>query len=198
MRPVARTVALLALLAALAPGAARAEYRAYELEVVDTLDCKLNKREKCRSTRTVTAMSPDLYVQANGGEDRISAVVLATWMCYGDTSGQAAVCPRPNARQPKFNAGDDVRVLLKKHITEGWRGKVELAYFAERLKGNVVGVRFAERKNVYARYYERDLVKTGAGAADPGPAPAGAATAPGSAPAGPAVAAPGPATGAPQ
>ena len=152
--------AALALLAILAvPHPARAEYRAYELEVVDTLDCRLNKREKCRSARVTTAMSPDLYVQSNGGEDRISTVVLATWMCYGDTSQYRDICPRPGPRSPKFNAGDEVRVMLKKHITEGWLGKVELIYRDDLLGANVVGVRFADRKNVYARYFEKDLAK---------------------------------------
>ncbi len=150
-------LALLAILAA--PRPARAEYRAYELEVVDTLDCRLNKRDKCRSARITTAMSPDLYVQSNGGEDRISTVVLATWMCYGDTSQYREICPRPGPRSPKFNAGDEVRVTLKKHITEGWRGKVEVVYHDDFLGANVVGVRFADRKNVYARYFEKDLAK---------------------------------------
>jgi len=174
IRRAATMLVLAALLTALAP-AAWAEYRAFELEVVDVLDCKLNKREKCRSTRTITAMSPDLYVQTNGGEDRISAVVLATWMCRGDTSGAVAVCPRPVPRQAKLNAGDDVRVTLKKHITEGWKGKVELAYFDERLNANVVGVRFADRKNVYARYRERDLAKSDGATPPSQPGPAKAA-----------------------
>lgn len=146
------------------PRPAHAEYRAYELEVVDTLDCRLNKREKCRSARITTAMSPDLYVQSNGGEDRISTVVLATWMCYGDTSQYRDVCPRPGPRNPKFNVGDEVRVTLKKHITEGWRGTVEVVYRDDLLGANVVGVRFADRKNVYARYFEKDLAKPEAAA----------------------------------
>jgi hypothetical protein len=146
----------------LLPRVAQAEYRAYELEVVDTLDCRLNKRDKCKSARITTAMSPDLYVQANGGDDRISAVVLSTWMCYGDTSQYREVCPRPGPRSPKFNPGDEVRVTLKKHITEGWRGKVELVYRDDTLSANVVGVRFADHKNVYARYFEKDLLKADA------------------------------------
>jgi hypothetical protein len=104
-------------------------------------------------------MSPDLYVQSNGGEDRISTVVLATWMCYGDTSQYRDICPRPGPRSPKFNAGEEVRVTLKKHITEGWRGKVEVVYRDDSLGANVVGVRFSDRKNVYARYFEKDLAK---------------------------------------
>src|SRR5262249_37160876 len=102
------------LLALLVPYVAHAEYRAYELEVADTLDCKLNKRDKCKSARITTALSPDLYIQANGGDDRINVVVLATWMCYGDTSQYREVCPRPGPRSPRFNAGEDVRVTLKK------------------------------------------------------------------------------------
>jgi hypothetical protein len=105
----------------------------------------------------VTAMSPDLYIQSNGGEERIGVVVLATWICYGDTSEFRAICPMPAPRSPKFKAGDEVQVRLKKHITMGWKGKVELAYFADSLGANVYGVRFADRKNVYARYFEKDL-----------------------------------------
>jgi hypothetical protein len=158
------SAAVLAVLAVLAAGGrtARAEYRAYELEVVDVIDCKLNKREQCRSARVTTSMSPDLYVQANGGTERMNTVVLATWMCYGDTSGYREICPRPAPRNPKFNAGDEVKIALKKHITQGWRGKVEVVYYAENLKSNVYGVRFADRKRVYARYFERDLEKAGA------------------------------------
>lgn len=157
--------------ALLLPGTARAEYRAYELEVVDVLDCKLNKRPQCKSAKITTAMSPDLFVQSNGGEDRISTVVIATWMCYGDTSQYREICPRPGPRNAKFAAGDDVRVTLKKHITEGWVGKVEVVYRDDFLGANVVGVRFPDRKNVYARYFEKDLQKA---AAAPG-APAGGA-----------------------
>lgn len=153
-----------AFLVLLIPYVAHAEYRAYELEVVDTLDCKLNKRDKCKSGRITTAMSPDLYAQTNGGEDRINVVVIATWMCYGDTSQYREVCPRPGPRSPKFNAGDDVRVTLKKHITEGWRGKVEVVYRDDFIGSNVVGVRFSDHKNVYARYFEKDLVKPDAAA----------------------------------
>ena len=39
---------------------ARAEFRAYELEITDILDCVINKREKCKRLRVRTAMSPDL------------------------------------------------------------------------------------------------------------------------------------------
>lgn len=165
------TAAVLPLVAAvLAPRLARAEYRGYELEVTDILDCKLNKRDKCRSAHIVTSMSPDLYQQTNGGEERIGVQLLATWMCYGDTSGFREVCPRPATRNGKFNPGDDVRIILKKHITDGWRGKVEVAYFQADLGSNIYGVRFTERQNAYLRYFERDLERAGGTA---GPAPAG-------------------------
>jgi hypothetical protein len=165
--------ALLALallcVAALTAGAgtARAEYRAYELEVTDILDCKLNKREKCRSAHMTTSMSPDLYVQTNGGEDRIGVQLIASWMCYGDTSGYREVCPRPAARNPKFSAGDDVRITLKKHITDGWRGKIEVVYYQDDLKSNVYGVRFTDRQNAYLRYFEKDLERSGAPSTSP-------------------------------
>jgi len=153
---------LAAALLALLPRAARAEYRSYELEVTDVLDCKLNKREKCRSARVLTSMSPDLYTQTNGGEGRIGVQLLATWMCYGDTSGYREVCPRPAPRNAKFNSGDEVRITLKKHITDGWRGKIEVAYYQGDIQANVYGVRFADRQNAYLRYFEKDLERMAA------------------------------------
>lgn len=159
VRPGALLAAALLAATALAalPRPARAEYRGYELEVTDILDCKLNKRDKCRTSHVLTSMSPDLYVQTHGGEERVGAQLLATWMCYGDTSGFREVCPRPTPRNAKFNVGDEVRVVLKKHITEGWRGKVEIAYFQDDIKANVYGVRFQDRQNAYMRYFEKDL-----------------------------------------
>ena len=150
-------------------GAPRAEYRAYELEVTDILDCRINKLEKCKRHQIPTAMSPDLYMRTHGGAQRIGVLLLATWMCRGDTSGYRAVCPRPAPRKPKYAVGDLVRVRLEKHITEGWRGKVELAYYQRSVNGNVYGVRFADRKDVYARYFEKDLQKTGSVAPDKKP-----------------------------
>lgn len=191
---VALAVGLVAGLAAAAlawPAAARAEYRAYELEITDVLDCKLNKREKCRTGKIVTSMSPDLYVQTNGGEDRIGVLMVATWMCYGDTSGYKEVCTRPPARSPKFAVGDDVRITLKKHITDSWRGKVEVAYYQDDLRANVYGVRFPERQNVYLRYFEKDLEKTA-----PAAAPASPAAGPPGVPSAPAAPAESPAAGA--
>jgi len=161
----ARRAGLVALAVGLAatalslPAKAHAEYRAYELEVTDILDCKLNKREKCRTTDVITSMDPELYVQSNGGGQRIGAQMLATWMCYGDTSGFRDVCPRPPARNAKFAVGDEVRVTLQKHITFGWTGKVEIAYFQDDIQSNVYGVRFPDRLNSYVRYFEKDLEK---------------------------------------
>lgn len=135
------------------------EYRAHELEITDILDCKLNKREKCKRFQVRTAMAPDLYMRTHGGYQRIGVILLATWICRGDTSRFRAVCPRPLPRKPRFSVGDTVRVRLKQHITEGWRGQVELAYFQGFLSSNVYGVRFADRQDVYARYFEKDLEK---------------------------------------
>lgn len=149
--------AALALLGALP---AHGEYRAHELEIIDILDCKLNKREKCKRFQVRTAMAPDLYMRTHGGQERIGVILLATWICRGDTSRFRAVCPRPPPRKPKFSVGDTVRVRLKQHITEGWRGKVELAYYQGFLSSNVYGVRFADRQDVYARYFEKDLGKS--------------------------------------
>ncbi len=167
MKPAPRLLAGLLLAAGmlfLGDGSARAEYRAHELEVTDMLDCRLNKREKCKSFQILTAMNPDLYVRTHGGRGRIGVILLATWVCGGDTSGFRAVCPRPAPRKPKFAAGDEVEVRLEKHITQGWRGRVEIAYFQRSVGSNVYGVRFAGRQEVYARYFEKDLRKTAAAA----------------------------------
>lgn len=153
---------LVALLLLLAPaGAAYAEYRAYKLEIVDIFDCRLNERKKCKIFRVSTAMSPDLYARTHGGADRIGVILLATWFCRGDTSNFKPVCPWPAPKKPRLAVGDEVMVMLEKHITEGWRGKVEVAYRQASLNSNVYGVRFSDRKQVYARYFEKDLKKIG-------------------------------------
>ena len=136
-----------------------AEFRAYELEVVDKIECKLNERKTCGRFRVNTAMAPDTYARLHGGTVRIGVQMMATWMCYGDTSYYKPVCPRPPGREPKFNAGDTVQVQLKKHITQGWTGTVELVYYQASVSANVYGVRFADRQNVYARYFQKDLAK---------------------------------------
>ena len=158
---------LIFLAAGLLPalGSAHAEYRAHELEVTDLLDCTINKREKCKRFQVRTAMAPDLYVRTHGGQERIGVVLLATWMCRGDTSGFRSVCPRPPARKAKFAVGDEVAVALEKHITQGWRGRVEIAYYQRAISSNVYGVRFAGRQDVYARYFEKDLRKAAPSAA---------------------------------
>ncbi len=138
---------------------AHAEYRAHELEVIDILDCRLNKRKKCKRNQVRTAMSPDLYMRTHGGQERIGVILLATWMCRGDTSRFRAVCPRPPPRKPKFSVGETVRIRLEKHITEGWLGKVELSYYQRLITANVYGVRFPDRQEVYLRYFEKDLEK---------------------------------------
>ena len=171
-------------------GTARAEYRAYELEVVDLFDCRLNKREVCRSGRITTALDPQQYLVTHGGSYHIGVLMLATWMCYGDTSSFKAVCPRPPANKPKFSVGDDVQIALDKHITDGWRGKVEVAYYQHSVRSNVYGVRFPDRRQVYARYFEKDVRKAGtqpaAGQSDAAAATAqAAATTPQATPQGP-------------
>jgi len=158
-----RTSALLAataLLMLVSAAAARAEYRAYELEVVDTYDCQINKRERCRRSSIRTGLAPEVYQRTHGGEQRIGVMLLATWMCYGDTSNYEPVCPRPAPRKGKFAAGDSVRIKLNKHVTKGWTGTIEVAYYQGSVNSNVYGVRFADRQNVYARYYEKDLEKS--------------------------------------
>lgn len=141
---------------------ALAEYRAYELEVVDVYDCRINKRERCRRSIVRGSLPPDMYARLHGGRSRIAVIMLATWMCWGDTSGFRVTCPRPAPRDAKFGLGDQVRIDLGKHITDGWEGKVEIAYFQRSVNSNVYGVRFPDRQEVFARYFEKDLVPAGA------------------------------------
>lgn len=127
----------------------QAEYRAYILEIFDHID---------QTTRVeTTGFSPDKYIHTHGGPDRVSAMVKATWHCYGDTSKYRSVCLMPKPITPKFNLGDRVRVTLKKHITEDWIGVVEIALYREDVKSNVYGLRFTNRRNLYGRYFEFDL-----------------------------------------
>ena len=150
----------LAVLWSAAP--ALAEYRAYELEVIDVVECRLAKQETCKRHRITTAMSPELYARTHGGPQRLGVQLMATWMCYGDTSFYKEICPRPAPRDARFSVGETVRVLLDKHITQGWQGLVEVAYHQPGIRANVYGVRFPDRQNVYARYFEKDLGPAGA------------------------------------
>jgi len=131
------------------PTLAQAEYRAYRLEVYDQI---LGKQWEA-----VTGFAPDLYINTHGGGNRLSAIIKATWMCYGDLSRYKPACVTPPTKDGAFEVGDEVEVLLKKHLTNGWKGKVELSLWRSDLKSNVYGVRFGDRKDMYGRYYEFDL-----------------------------------------
>lgn len=130
---------------------ALAEYRAYLLEVYDYIAQK--------KWETITGFSPDKYVQAHGGGNRLSVFTKATWMCYGNTGGYKSPCPLPNPIKPQFKKGDQVRINLQKHITQGWLGVVELAYYQKSVKSNVYGVRFGDKRQMYNRYFEFNLEK---------------------------------------
>ena len=129
-----------------------AEYRAYELEVFD--------RIANTSRRVITSFSPSDFVQVNGGTQRTGVIIRASWICYGDTSLYKKVCPQPKAFNPLFQPGDRVQIVLKKHLTDQWIGVIENSFFRPGLRINVYGVRFAERGNLYTRYYESNLKKT--------------------------------------
>ena len=135
-----------------APSSASAEYRAYELEVFD--------RIANTSRRVITSFSPSDFVQVNGGPQRTGVIIRASWICYGDTSLYKKVCPQPKAINPLFQPGDRVQIVLKKHLTDQWIGVIENSFFRPGLRSNVYGVRFAERGNLYTRYYESNLIKT--------------------------------------
>ena len=135
----------------LSSSAAFAEYRAYELEVFDRI---VNT-----SRKVITSFSPSDFIQVNGGPQRIGIVIRASWICYGDTSLHKKVCPMPKAINPRFQEGERVQIVLKKHLTDQWLGVIENSFFRPGLRSNVYGVRFAERGNLYTRYYESNLKK---------------------------------------
>ena len=135
----------------LSSSAAFAEYRAYELEVFDRI---VNT-----SRKVITSFSPSDFIQVNGGSQRIGIIIRASWICYGDTSLYKKVCPMPKAINPRFQDGDLVQIVLKKHLTDQWLGVIENSFFRPGLRSNVYGVRFTERGNLYTRYYESNLKK---------------------------------------
>ena len=139
----------LTLLLVLTPSLGLAEYRAYLLEVFDHIDQK--------KWEISTGFAPDKYIQTHGGGYRIAVVKKASWMCYGDTSQFNKICPMPPPLQPKFKKGDQVEILLDKHITQGWKGVVELSLYREDLNSNIYGIRFPNRRNLYGRYFEFNL-----------------------------------------
>ena len=128
-----------------------AEYRAYELEVFD--------RITNTSRQVITSFSPSDFIQVNGGPQRTGIIIRASWICYGDTSLYKKVCPIPKAINPRFQEGDRVQIVLKKHLTDKWLGIIENSFFRPGLRSNIYGVRFAERGNLYSRYYESNIKK---------------------------------------
>ena len=128
-----------------------AEYRAYELEIFDRI---VNT-----SRKVITSFSPSDFIQVNGGPQRIGIIIRASWICYGDTSLHKKVCPMPKAINPRFQEGERVQIVLKKHLTDQWLGVIENSFFRPGLRSNVYGVRFTERGNLYTRYYESNLKK---------------------------------------
>ena len=135
----------------MSPSAAFAEYRAYELEVFDHI--------ANTSRKVITSFSPSDFIQVNGGPQRIGIIIRASWICYGDTSLHKNVCPMPKAINPRFQEGDRVQIVLKKHLTNQWLGIIENSFFRPGLRSNVYGVRFSQRGNLYTRYYESNLKK---------------------------------------
>ena len=133
------------------PFSAFSEYRAYELEVFDHITKT--------SRKIITSFSPSDFIQVNGGPQRIGIIIRASWICYGDTSLNKKVCPSPKAINPRFQEGDRVQIVLKKHLTDKWFGVIENSFFRPGLRSNIYGVRFPDRSNLYTRYYESNLIK---------------------------------------
>ena len=106
-----------------------------------------------------TSFSPSDFIQVNGGPQRTGIIIRASWICYGDTSLYKKVCPTPKAINPRFQEGDRVQIVLKKHLTDKWLGIIENSFFRPGLRSNIYGVRFAGKGNLYTRYYESNLKK---------------------------------------
>ncbi|MGK0288892.1 MAG: hypothetical protein ACI86H_000313 [bacterium] len=140
---------LLLFLSVLLPAQLFAEYRVYRLEIFDRID----KTEY----ETTTGFDPDQYIAVHGGYGRIAVILKASWHCYGDTSRFKKTCPMPKPVEPYFKVGEKVVIKLKKHITGGWTGIIELSLYREDLKSNVYGIRFLNRRSLYGRYFEYDL-----------------------------------------
>ena len=145
------SLCLIQMLFLLSVPSAFAEYRAYELEVFD--------RIANTSRRVITSFSPSDFIQVNGGPQRTGVIIRASWICYGDTSLYKKVCPQPKTINPRFQPGDRVQIVLKKHLTDQWIGVIENSFFRPGLRSNVYGVRFVKRGNLYTRYYESNLKK---------------------------------------
>ena len=128
---------------------AYAEYRVYELEVYDRMERK--------SEVIITTFSPNDYILTHGGDQRVGIILRASWMCYGDTSHYEQPCSKPQTIDPRFAVGDHVQVMLKHHVTDKWKGVIENSFYRPDLKSNVYGVRFPDRRRMYARYYEANL-----------------------------------------
>ncbi len=149
-----KKVVLLALFIMLLSFSAGAEYRAYYVEIYDhILKTKWDLS---------TGFSPDKYIMTHGGGNRLSAHVKATWQCYGDTSGFKKVCPMPKPIRPIFQVGEKVKINLEKHLSEGWIGEIELAYYQADINSNVYGIRFGAKRHLYKRFYEFNLDKVDA------------------------------------
>lgn len=148
-----RKVALLAIAIIVFSFEAGAEYRAYKIEVYDHI-----LKTKWELS---TGFAPDKYITTHGGGNRLSASVKATWKCHGDTSNFKMVCPMPKPIQPIFQVGEQVKINLNKHPTEGWTGEIELAYYQASINSNVYGVRFGAKRHLYMTFFESNLDKVG-------------------------------------
>ncbi len=126
-----------------------AESRAYLLDVFD----HVTKDQ----WEIKTNFAPDTYINTHGGRYRLSVMIKATWMCYGDNSHFNPPCKMPKPRKPRFKVGDSVKVTLDKHLTRGWTGKVVISLYRADLKSNVYGVNFGGKRKLYNRYYEFNL-----------------------------------------
>ncbi|MBL0690936.1 MAG: hypothetical protein JJV97_01175 [SAR324 cluster bacterium] len=126
-----------------------ARYRAHYLKVYDEIGQI--------TWEIVTGLPPKNYLSSIRRGVGISAIIKASWICKGNTSFKK-VCPLPSPLEPKFAIGDLVEVKLTKHITDAWKGVVEIVLWREDLNSNVYGIRFlANQQFLYGNYYEINL-----------------------------------------
>ena len=82
----------------------------------------------------------------------------------------------PEPKEGGFKVGDTVEVTLEKHMTQGWKGVVELALWRDDLKSNVYGVRFGTKKQMFGRYFEFNLKAVNPAPVTPAATPGAPAT----------------------
>lgn len=66
---------------------ASAEYRAYELQIID--------KDKKPIRKVINTLDPNQYPGYHPLNPNEQILLLDTWMCWGYTGGRKKICPKP-------------------------------------------------------------------------------------------------------